>query len=127
MKRIALLVAVAEYFNSYTTSAECFATADNQLFHDKHNAVAHGRDTLRDETVEHFERLKLESYAEELAKLQASEGGEGDAPKAVDYSKWKKAELEAELTKREIAFEPTQTNAEKAAMLKAADEAAAGK
>lgn len=122
MKRYDLLLAVLHYFASHVTSEQCFATTDGQLFHGKDNAITHSRETLGNNTVEHFERTKLESYEAEAKGLEGKELPTGAAllsnvDQPADYSTWKKPALEAELTKRGIKFEMMATNAVKAQLL----------
>lgn len=57
------LLALIHYFASYTESNECFATSDEQLFHQKADAEAHAVGTLKDGQVTEFTRDHVASLA----------------------------------------------------------------
>lgn len=119
MKRLQLIAAVLHYFTTHSKSEECFATSDGQIFHKKHDAEAHAHGGIKDGHVAPFSRKQVAELKKELedSKPKVDEGKEA----VVNYSKMKKADLQALLKEREIAFEETDTVAVLVEKLQTAD------
>lgn len=118
-------ILVASYFLSHSAVNKLFFTSDEQCFFQDQDAINHANDIrvgLKDKTVYPFERADV---VDEIAAQSAKGGAEGDVVKP--YNKMTKAELVAELTKRELDHDATAKNADLIALLEADDQAKAAK
>jgi hypothetical protein len=106
---------ILAYFASHSTVEQFHFTADGQAFFHEEHASNHAA-TLEDKTVTSLTREDAQALPEDGEEQEAE-----TAPKK-DYSKMKKAELQAELTTREITFEQAATVAALISLLIADDE-----